>query len=93
MYIKSSTFANNVIIKFENRFDGIVELKGGEPVTSKTDADMHGIGIKSIRNAVNRYGGTVSVKADNTNKMFTLVVMLPYDGANQSDIGSAAKNT
>ena len=93
LYIKSSTFANNVIIKFENRFDGIVELKGGEPVTSKTDADMHGIGIKSIRNAVNRYGGTVSVKADNTNKMFTLVVMLPYDGANQSDIGSAAKNT
>ena len=93
LYIKSSNFANNVIIKFENRFDGTVELRGGEPVTSKKDTEMHGIGIKSIRNTVSRYGGTVSVKADNTNKMFTLVVMLPYDGANQSDIGSAAKNT
>jgi sensor histidine kinase regulating citrate/malate metabolism len=75
-----------VIIKFENRFDGVVELRGGIPVTSKKDADMHGIGINSIRNTVNRYGGTVSVKADNDNKMFTLVVMLPVDSETQPDI-------
>ena len=37
LYIKSSNFANNVIIKFENRFDGTVELRGGEPVTSKKE--------------------------------------------------------
>ena len=81
LFIKSSTFANNVIIKFENRFDGFVELKGGMPVTSKKDADMHGIGISSIRNAVSRYGGSVSVKVDNDNKLFALVVMLPFDNA------------
>ena len=80
LYIKSSRFANNVIIKFENRFSGSVELRGDVPVTSKKDADMHGIGISSIRNAVSRYGGTVNVKADNENKMFTLMVMLPVDG-------------
>ena len=93
LYIKSSNFANNVIIKFENRFDGTVELRGGEPVTSKKDAEMHGIGIKSIRNTVSRYGGTVSVKADNINKMFTLLVMLPFDNSDQSDTDSMAKNS
>lgn len=54
-----------------------MELRGGVPVTSKKDADMHGLGISSIRNAVRRYGGTFTVKADNVNKEFTLVVMLP----------------
>ena len=91
LYIKSSNFANHVIIKFENRFDGTVEMRGGEPMTSKKDADMHGIGIKSIRNAVSRYGGTVSVKADNVNKMFTLLVMLPFGSADSSDTGGTAK--
>ena len=55
----------------------VVELRGGVPVTSKKDTDMHGLGISSIRNAVSRYGGTVSVKADNESKEFTLVVMIP----------------
>lgn len=93
LYIKSSNFANNVIIKFENRFDGTVELRGGEPVTSKKDAEMHGIGIKSIRNTVSRYGGTVSVKADNTNKMFTLLIMIPFGSADQSNTDGTAKNS
>lgn len=83
LYIKSSTFANNVVIKFENRFSGAVEMRGGVPVTSKKDAEMHGIGISSIRNTVSRYGGSVNVKVNNEDKMFTLVVMLPFDGAQQ----------
>ncbi|MBR2540827.1 MAG: GHKL domain-containing protein [Mogibacterium sp.] len=79
LYIKSTTFANNVVIKFENRFSGEIALKNGRPVTSKRDSDMHGIGISSIENAAGRYGGTVTVKADNENKQFTLIVMLPAD--------------
>jgi sensor histidine kinase regulating citrate/malate metabolism len=77
LFIKSSSFANNTVIRFQNRFAGTVELNDGDPVTSKKDAEMHGIGISSIRNAVSRYGGTVSVKADNDSRQFTLVVMLP----------------
>ena len=77
LFIKSSSFANNNVIRFQNRFAGTVELNDGDPVTSKKDAEMHGIGISSIRNAVSRYGGTVSVKADNDSRQFTLVVMLP----------------
>ena len=65
------------MIRFENRFAGRVEMKNGVPVTSKKDSDMHGIGIRSIENAASRYGGTVSVKADNENRQFTLIVMLP----------------
>lgn len=78
VYIKSSTSANHVVIRFENRFSDTVELKNGVPVTSKKDVDLHGIGIRSIRNAASRYGGTVSVKADNNSRTFTLIVMLPF---------------
>ncbi|MBP3898868.1 MAG: GHKL domain-containing protein [Mogibacterium sp.] len=77
LYIKSASFAGNIVIRFENRFAGRVEMKNGVPVTSKKDSDMHGIGIRSIENAASRYGGTVSVKADNENRQFTLIVMLP----------------
>ena len=77
LYIKSAAFAGNIVIRFENRFAGRVEMKNGVPVTSKKDSDMHGIGIRSIENAASRYGGTVSVKADNENRQFTLIVMLP----------------
>ncbi len=77
VFIKSSSFANNVVIRFQNRFAGKIEMRGGAPVTTKKDAEMHGLGISSIRNAVSRYGGTVSVKADNDSKLFTLTVMLP----------------
>ncbi len=77
VFIKSSVFANNVILRFQNSYAGNVEMKNGMPVTSKKNAEMHGIGISSIRNAVSRYGGTVTTKADNDTKEFTLVVMLP----------------
>jgi sensor histidine kinase regulating citrate/malate metabolism len=77
IFIKSSMFANNIVIKFQNRFEGRIEMRNGEPVTSKKDTEMHGIGISSIRSAVSKYNGTVGVKVDNDNKQFTLVVMLP----------------
>lgn len=86
IYIKSSRFANNLVLRFQNRFEGTVHLKNGKPITVKEDAEMHGIGINSIRSAAARYGGTVHVKADNEHKEFTLVVMLPISdcGAKKS---------
>jgi hypothetical protein len=85
LFIKSSSFANNTVIRFQNRFEGRIELRGGDPVTTKKDAEMHGLGISSIRNAVSRYGGTVSVKADNENREFTLTVMLPTGGQGSAE--------
>lgn len=84
LFIKSSVFANNLILRFQNSYTGDVETKNGMPVTSKKNAEMHGIGISSIKNAVSRYGGIVTVKADNTNKEFTLVVMLPIAKADNA---------
>ena len=79
IYIKSSSFANNTVIRFQNKFAGVVEMQNGIPATRKKDSEMHGIGIGSIKNAVSRYGGTVTVKADNEEHQFTLVVMLPSE--------------
>jgi len=77
VYMKSSIFANNLLLRFQNRYSGTVKMRNGLPVTSKKEKDMHGIGVSSIRNAAERYGGTVTVSADNDKHIFTLSVMIP----------------
>ncbi|MBR0374126.1 MAG: sensor histidine kinase [Mogibacterium sp.] len=77
VYMKSSSFANNLLIKIENRYAGTVVMKNGVPVTSKKDSELHGIGVGSIRNAAARYGGTVGVKSDDDTHLFTLTIMIP----------------
>ena len=64
--------ANNVIIRFQNEYYESVVMHNDIPATSKADTNMHGIGINSIKHAVGRYGGTVSIKADNKEKQFTV---------------------
>lgn len=77
IYIKSSDFANMHVLRFSNRYCGKVETVDGHIVTSKSDSDVHGIGLSSIRNAAARYNGYVTVNADNQNGEFVLTIMLP----------------
>lgn len=77
IYIKSSNFANMHVLRFSNRYCGNVEIVDGNIVTTKSDSDVHGIGLSSIRNATARYNGSVTVSADNDNGEFVLTIMLP----------------
>ena len=77
VYIKSSFFANMHVLRFSNPYSGNVEVTDGSIVTSKSDNVVHGIGLSSIQNAVQRYNGSVTVNADNASKEFTLTIMLP----------------
>lgn len=77
IYIKSSNFANMHVLRFSNRYCGKVETVDGHIVTSKSESDVHGIGLSSIRNAAARYNGYMTVNADNENGEFILTVMLP----------------
>lgn len=49
---------NILYIASENYFVGKLSLKDNLPVTTKTDKTSHGYGIKSIRNVVQKYGGS-----------------------------------
>lgn len=68
---------NMVSVNVTNPYGGEVELDSeGFPVTSKEDKNFHGIGIRSIRNIAEKYGGITSVSMDD-NK-FVLNVLLSY---------------
>ncbi len=69
---------NMVHIHLENFFSGSISFKDGLPQTTKEKKDFHGFGMKSIRNIVVKYGGTLNVSAkDNA---FSLDILFPLGG-------------
>lgn len=64
-----------IMIRFENYFEGELELSGDLPVTTKTDTLNHGYGLKSIRYSVEKYGGVVSI--GHQDNWFELKILIP----------------
>jgi sensor histidine kinase regulating citrate/malate metabolism len=63
-----------MFIDVKNGYDGIVKQKNGNITTKKADKAFHGIGLKSVRSAVNNHDGTMKVDFDK--KEFRVNVML-----------------
>lgn len=75
--IHVSVFAQKgfIMIRFENYFEGELELDGDLPVTTKKDTLNHGYGLKSIRYSVEKYDGVVNIgQQDN---WFELKILIP----------------
>lgn len=65
-------------IHVENTFEGRVEFAGdGLPRSSKGDDANHGFGSRSMRAVAERYGGTLSVRAEGGVYQLNVVVPLP----------------
>ncbi len=56
--------AGVVTVTARNYYAGDVTLRDGLPVTSKTDRTSHGFGTRSIRRIVEKYGGSVDMRAE-----------------------------
>lgn len=66
----------NLLIIVENSYKGkLVKGTGEELRTTKTDAANHGIGLSSVRRAVGKYHGTVSID-DSIAECFVIRVVL-----------------
>lgn len=63
-----------LVITIENCYAGDLELDDGLPKTTKDATDYHGYGLKSIRRVAEKYGGQVTVLAD---EMFHLTILIP----------------
>lgn len=63
-----------VRIRVENCYEGEIRFVGGLPSTKK-DVRYHGYGMKSIRSIVEKYGGSMTVKAQDG--WFELRILLP----------------
>ena len=64
-----------LLIRIENYCEEAIPLKDGLPATTKQDRNMHGYGIKSIRQAAEKYGGNVSITQEP--QWFVLTVLIP----------------
>lgn len=73
--ISSERIGDMVNIRFCNYFDGGILMKNGIPQTSKVEEEgFHGFGMKSIAIIAEKYGGGISVSAED--ELFTLTVYL-----------------
>ncbi|MDE7184099.1 MAG: ATP-binding protein [Lachnospiraceae bacterium] len=74
--IRSFHAKNMFFMEIENSFDGVILLSesGSFPITTKEDKEVHGIGLKNIRNCAVKYGGDVDCIVDQDT--FTLSVMV-----------------
>mgnify|MGYP004556511707 CR=1 FL=1 len=61
-------------ILIDNCYAGTITFSDGLPKTSKPDAAEHGFGMRSIRMIVQKYGGEMTVTAD---ELFHLSILLP----------------
>ena len=76
-YIDINVFATQkghfLMIRVENKFDGIVKKKGDDFCSTKQEPDKHGIGLKNVADCVNKYGGILQI--DVNDNIFTVSVI------------------
>ncbi|MBR1814896.1 MAG: GHKL domain-containing protein [Lachnospiraceae bacterium] len=63
-----------LVISVENSYEGELTMENGLPKSIKGDDANHGFGMKSIRQVAEKYGGSISVRAD---ELFHLTVLIP----------------
>ncbi|WP_407270435.1 ATP-binding protein [Radiobacillus sp. PE A8.2] len=63
-----------ISINIENTYAGRLVFNDGLPLTTKENTKYHGYGLKSIRHVVDKYGGTLTTKAD---EVFRLNILMP----------------
>jgi hypothetical protein len=67
---------NFVILRFENYYEGTLEMREGVPKTTKTKRkELHGYGLKSIQYTVKKYDGKVNIGQES--QWFKLKILIP----------------
>ncbi|MCC0783953.1 sensor histidine kinase [Clostridioides sp. ES-S-0108-01] len=64
------------VIKCENTKINEVLLKNNKIITSKKDSFLHGIGINSIKDSVEKYNGNVEIHSDKNKFIVTIYIPL-----------------
>ena len=67
--------ANYMLIEVENSSARKAALLDGLPATSKADKAMHGFGLRSVRNVLDRYNGTMDI--EQTDNSYSITLMIP----------------
>ena len=75
--LKMKYTQKNLVLIIENSFNGELYTDGkGNVITRKNDKKNHGIGIKSIQRALQKYNGFMNVDIDNKNYKLTIIMYM-----------------
>lgn len=75
--MKFMTEDDILILSVKNTSPGTLTIKKGQIETSKRfRSDEHGIGIRNIKKAINKYGGTYSIKSMDNEFYFAIIFPL-----------------
>lgn len=70
------------VLIITNSSDDEPKAEGRQLLTTKADPKLHGVGLKSVRKTLKKYGGDLYWEYDTEGKRFTMTVMLETaDGA------------
>lgn len=72
------TRSNLLLIQLENYYEQALAFRDGLPVTTKDQSGFHGFGMKSIQFTAEKYGGIMTVHAED--HLFILRVSIPMAG-------------
>ncbi|MFA4038213.1 ATP-binding protein [Clostridioides difficile] len=72
--VKGDVMQNFYLIRVENTKMNKIITKNGDILTDKKGS-LHGLGIKSVKNSVNKYGGNVVIEYDD--KKFVVKIAIP----------------
>lgn len=68
-----------LVLQVENYCPDPPRFQDGLPTTTKSDGANHGFGVKSIRFAAAKYGGTTTIRAENGWFILKILIPLPED--------------
>lgn len=64
-------YSKNIIaISIRNSISDEIKRDGDSIISTKQDAENHGIGLKSVRRILKKYNGSITIETDN--KVFTV---------------------
>ena len=75
IHVSVSKMNEFVLIRIENYLQEELQINGELPRSTKGDQHYHGFGLKSIKYSVEKYNGTLSVKAEDS--WFVLNILIP----------------
>ena len=73
--VKISFVKQNLYLKIKNSYGGVLLYEFGKLQSQKGDKDIHGFGLQSVAQEVERHMGSMEIEHDHNT--FTVIILLP----------------
>lgn len=82
-FVQMKYSKSRLFICLKNTYENAVIYENGSIVSSKTDREAHGIGLKSVREVVEKYNGHMDISCDDVFFSVKIILLLPLDNSSE----------